>query len=296
MAQPLVFFPRTLTRKQYLIRCLIVFVIVAAALVFFVGAPSDLVRLAGILLQIVVLLAFLYNIFWLSIPRLRNAQLTFLWIVLVFVPFGALVLFAICVYSASAEEKSLKLVEDFHSELIHALDSLGGKTVSGVLDTYRFWSSKHLQRAVDGFAFLRRSGRLDGSKFLVRPAIEMAFRLEAARQYPDLFYRIARSEHLQDKHLVRIAGDDRKLQAQSDKTWDVFDNAFKKEFSKVTTIPNADDRPSIEYLADKAKLKPFYDSHYRIYSRYTHGAVHASTGNIDEATDRANNRTWPSVL
>ena len=80
MAQPSVFFPRTLTRKQYLIRCLIAFVIVAAAFLFFVGAPADLVRLAGILLQIVVLLAFLYNIFGLSIPRLRNAQLTFLWI------------------------------------------------------------------------------------------------------------------------------------------------------------------------------------------------------------------------
>jgi hypothetical protein len=68
MAQPSVFFPRTLTRKQYLIKCLIAFVIVAAAFLFFVGAPPDLVRLAGILLQIVVLLAFLYNIFGLFDP------------------------------------------------------------------------------------------------------------------------------------------------------------------------------------------------------------------------------------
>jgi len=103
MAQASVFFPRILTRKQYLIRCLIVFAIVAGALLFFVGAPADLVRLAGILLQIVALLAFLYNIFGLSIPRLRNAQLTFLRLILVFVPFGALVLFAIC---ATAREKS----------------------------------------------------------------------------------------------------------------------------------------------------------------------------------------------
>jgi hypothetical protein len=58
-------------------------------------------------------------------------------------------------HSASGEEKSLKLVEDFNSELMDALDSLGGKKVNALLDTYRFWSSKHLQRAVDGFAFLR---------------------------------------------------------------------------------------------------------------------------------------------
>jgi Family of unknown function (DUF5677) len=195
----------------------------------------------------------------------------------------------VSMHSASGEEKSLKLVEDFNSELMDALDSLGSKKVNALLDTYRFWSSKHLQRAVDGFAFLRRAGRMDGSKFLVRPAIEMMIRLEVARQHPDLFYRIARSEHLQDKHLLRIAGNDPQLQAQSDKTWELFDNAFKKEFPKVL-VPNVDDKPSIEYLADKAKLKPFYDSHYRIYSRYTHGAVHASTGNIDKATDRADNQ------
>jgi vancomycin resistance protein YoaR len=92
-----------------------------------------------------------------------------------------------------------------------------------------------------------------------------------------------------DDHLLRIAGNDPQLQAQSDKTWELFDNAFKKEFPKVL-VPNVDDKPSIEYLADKAKLKPFYDSHYRIYSRYTHGAVHASTGNIDKATDCADNQ------
>src|SRR5215831_16129961 len=101
-------------------------------------------------------------------------------------------------HSAEAEEESLKLVEDFDRELIQALDSLGGPTPRGLLDRYRFGSAKHLQRAVDGFAFLGRSARVDGSKFLVRPAIEMAFRLEAARQHPDIFYRIAHEEHLQD--------------------------------------------------------------------------------------------------
>jgi hypothetical protein len=106
-------------------------------------------------------------------------------------------------HSAEAEEESLKLVEDFNTELKQALDSLGGKKADGLIDKYRFWCSKHLQRAVDGFAFLRRSGRVDGSKFLVRPAIEMAFRLEAARQHPDVFYRIAHEEYRQDKHLMQ---------------------------------------------------------------------------------------------
>src|SRR4029453_13929456 len=105
----------------------------------------------------------------------------------------------VSMHSASGEEKSLKLVEDFNSELMDALDSLGGKKGNALLDTYRFWSSKHLQRAVDGFAFLRRAGRMDGSKFLVRPALEMAFRLQAVRKHPDLLYRIEFSEHHRDE-------------------------------------------------------------------------------------------------
>jgi hypothetical protein len=192
-------------------------------------------------------------------------------------------------YSAEAEEESLKLVEDFDNELKHALDSLGGGKPRGLLDQYRFWSAKHLQRAVDGFAFLRRSGRVDGSKFLVRPAIEMAFRLEAALQHPDMFYRIAHEERRQDKHLIQ---GDPKLQAESDKNWDEFKDEFVKEFPAIP-IPNLCDRCDrlrIEHVANEAGMKPFYDSHYRIYCRYTHGALQASTGNIDEATDPADNQ------
>ena len=68
-----------------------------------------------------------------------------------------------------------------------------------------------------------------------------------------------------------------------------FKNVFVKEFATVP-IPNVNDRLTIEHLAEKAGLTPFYNSHYRIYCRYTHGALHASTGNIDKATDRADNQ------
>ena len=192
-------------------------------------------------------------------------------------------------HSSEAEEESLRLVEDFNAELVRALNSLSGKN-AGLVGQYQFWSSKHLHRAVDGFAFLRRSGRLEGSKFLVRPAIEMAFRLEAARIHPDSFYRIAHEENRQDKRLMQGQA---QLLAQSEKNWERFKNAFVKEFPAIP-IPNLCDRCdrlSIEQVAMKGKMRPYYDTHYRIYSRYTHGALHASTGNIDKATDPADNRT-----
>lgn len=117
----------------------------------------------------------------------------------------------------------------------------------------------------------------------------MAFRLQAARQHPDLFYRIAHEERQQDRHLIQ---GEPELLAASDQNWERFKNAFGKEFPTVP-IPNLCercDRLTIERVAQKAEMKSYYDSHYRIYSRYTHGALHASTGNLDKATDLADNQ------
>jgi hypothetical protein len=45
---------------------------------------------------------------------------------------------------------------------------------------------------------------------------------------------------VQDKQLVRIAGDDPTLQAQNDKNWEGFKNAFVSEFPTVP-IPDVGD-------------------------------------------------------
>ena len=194
------------------------------------------------------------------------------------------------------EEESLKVVEDFTAEIIHALDSLGSKRPNPdtLINRYRFWSAKHLQRALAGFAFLRRSGYTDSSKFLVRPSVEMFIRLEAARQHADLFYRIAASEHRRDAQLLRESDkllSDETLSKENwkkfEENWQRFVDAFTKEFPSV---PKSDNELDMASAAEKAGLKPFYGSHYRIYSQYTHGALRASSGALDSATDPEDNR------
>jgi len=106
-------FPATLTRRQYLIRCLFVFVgvlgvlaVILAEPILFGDAPTDtnLVHIFAKLIETVFVLAFLYNIFGLSIPRLKNAQISPWMVLLAVIPvFGVLVLFAIC---AIAREKA----------------------------------------------------------------------------------------------------------------------------------------------------------------------------------------------
>lgn len=195
-------------------------------------------------------------------------------------------------HSISAEEESLKVVEDFLDALTHALDSFGDKTPSDtLLSKYRFWSSKHLYCAADGFAFLRRSGHVKASKFLIRPAIELAFRLEAARKHPNVYYRMMFEEHHREKQLLQVAaerGEPNLMIARSvEEKWRRFNDDFAKEFPG---FPKVEKTLPIKYVAEKAEMKDIYNDHFRIYSQYTHGALAVSIGYRDEGTDRSDNQ------
>jgi hypothetical protein len=91
-------FPNTLTRKQYVIRFLAMVGIVIVAMFVYVGAPTGTaVQIAGIVFILTALVAFLYNIFALSLPRLRSAQIS-VWALLLFlIPGGPVIMFLICV-------------------------------------------------------------------------------------------------------------------------------------------------------------------------------------------------------
>src|SRR5947199_9138959 len=92
------------------------------------------------------------------------------------------------------EEKSLNLVVDVHVELSEALNSLGKKKARDMRDNYKFWSCFYMGRASQGYIILRKAGAMAESRFLVRPAIEIMFRLEAVRQKPELVHRIGYTE------------------------------------------------------------------------------------------------------
>src|ERR1700757_898156 len=91
-------FPSTLTRKEYVIRWLIMVAVVVVTMFGYVGAPTGVaVQIAAIVFFLCALAAFLYNIFGLSIPRLRSAGISLWAVVLLFIPLGPIIVFIICV-------------------------------------------------------------------------------------------------------------------------------------------------------------------------------------------------------
>src|SRR5262249_43969411 len=148
---------------------------------------------------------------------------------------------------------------------------------------YQYWAAGYLQRAVQAFAFLRRSRCLDGSKFLLRPALEMAFKLEASRLDPEMFYRIALEEYRQDNSLAQ--GQPQLLPEIATKS-ENFKKQFAKEFPNIPMpiLCAKCDKLTIEKIAVKAEMA-FYYKIYRIYCRFTHGAMQAATGMFDQPID-----------
>jgi hypothetical protein len=188
------------------------------------------------------------------------------------------------------EAKSLKLVLDVHAELSTALNSLGKKKARDMRDNYKFWSSFYMGRASQGYIVLRRAGGMAESRFLVRPAIEIMFRLEAVRQKPELVYRIGYTEtKLNDrKWLIALAKSARKQfdEAAFDKRW----QEFKKEIQAQFPAANLEDkRLTIKDAAEAANLGGVYDTIYAIYCQYTHGALRALVGEVDEPVGAEDN-------
>jgi uncharacterized membrane protein YhaH (DUF805 family) len=93
-------FPSTITRKQYVVRLLILIAAVFAALLCFVGAPTGrTANVAAIVFVVIVIFVIFYHIFGLAIPRLRSAQISLWAVLLILVPLGILVLIGLCAFS-----------------------------------------------------------------------------------------------------------------------------------------------------------------------------------------------------
>lgn len=183
-----------------------------------------------------------------------------------------------------------QLVRAIQEALQHALESLTGKPHKGMLDQYNLHSARFVTRVADSFAILQEFGRPDMTKLLMRPVIEVTFRVEAIRRNPELLYQIAYSEILEDKKWFRF------IDEQNGKPYE--EGSEQQELEEVTRkyqehFPEQSivkSKLSTFDVARAARLEPYYNSHYRLYCQYSHASFRALTGNLVEITDRADHR------
>jgi hypothetical protein len=187
------------------------------------------------------------------------------------------------------ETRWLQLLVDMQAELRDGLNGLGGKQREGLHDGYLGYTAAHINRAAEGYIYLRQSGRVEASKLLVRTGIEAVIRLQAVRKKPELLFGIAFTEFNEDRKWVRLTGGCDVSEALSaiDIHWNEFKQAYHAKYPEHALT---EEDLSLRGAAKCAGIERYYDSHYRLYCRYTHAAFRATTGNLNEF-DREDTRT-----
>ena len=187
------------------------------------------------------------------------------------------------------ETRSLELLSEMQAKLRDALNALGGTQREGLYDGYLGYTAAHINRAAEGYVYLRTSRRIDASKHLIRTAIEAVVRIQAVRKKPELLFRIAFTEFNEDKKWVRSTGapDVDAAIGAIDKHWSDFKRAYQAKYPEHSLV---EVELSLRRAAECAGIERYYDSHYRLYCRFTHAAFRATTGDLSEF-EREDNRT-----
>lgn len=138
---------------------------------------------------------------------------------------------------------------------------------------------------------LREGGRIDPSKLLIRPMIELMIRLQIAGSKPELFYRMILTERL--KRNQWIEGAAKRAGTPHDKKLEVADwSKFRAHC--LALCPSTDLKEegiSIRTLAKEIGLLDHYHSVYSLYCNFTHGALQVVTGTLDQLSDTRDNQT-----
>jgi Family of unknown function (DUF5677) len=180
----------------------------------------------------------------------------------------------------------MTLLCDIEPAIANALNSLGSHMTKRMEDMYYFYAAKHIHDTLDAFIVLRGQHRLDGARLLVRSALETMLKLRAVRAKPHLLHRALLADNKElDKWFSSVARrHDLPYTPISERAeWAAFRERFVLQFGAENL---EDGTPLTAYDAAKAiGIEPYYDTHYRGFSHYTHGLLEAISGGLDELID-----------
>jgi hypothetical protein len=189
-----------------------------------------------------------------------------------------------------SEVVGMALLSELQPAIAKAIDDVGGKLPEAVEERFYFHASDHINTAVDAFIVLRAEHRIDGARLLVRPALETMLRLQAVCAKPYLVYRVGFSEVLEiDKWLGGVARRNKKPYTP------VFDRDEWGKFKAVCASQFGADKLEDSRLnaydaAAAVGAESYYDSYYRAYCQYTHGALEAVGGTFNKFIDTEDTR------
>jgi hypothetical protein len=176
------------------------------------------------------------------------------------------------------EIEFLQLVKELQKALASGLDSLGGKTPKNPEARYMGFVAKAVNTAADGYIVLREAYRVNASKLLIRPALEVILAAAAVENERGFLVRKAYAEW---KDWGKMLTDSASI-AQHQQKWDEFEKRVKAEDPSCPIVLK---NFTVQEMSKLAKMEKHYEMSYRIYCKFTHGALDAIGGNLSGFTD-----------
>ena len=177
------------------------------------------------------------------------------------------------------EIEALQLLSELQKVLADALNSLSGKPPAESPEAhYMSFVGKAVNTAADGYLVLRQAYRVNASKLLIRPALEVVLAGVAVETERGLLVRKAHSEWKERGKMFK----DPNYTSLHQQYWDKFE---KKVRTEDPSCPINLKHLSIQEIAKLAKMEEHYEVSYRIYCQFTHGALEAIAGQLDSTTD-----------
>jgi hypothetical protein len=174
------------------------------------------------------------------------------------------------------EVQILDLLSEIQKTLENAIGSLAHKKAPSWEANYLGWAASFASTTAEGYLVLRKNLRVDASKILVRPLLEVLFSTHAVMSKPGAFFQLAWDE---------ITSDKQSRPSHEHPYMDAVIKQLEKELrQRDSNYPIVTKKYSIFQRAKDVKLQQIYEGPYRTYCKYTHGAQIAVQGHLDEST------------
>lgn len=185
---------------------------------------------------------------------------------------------------------SLDLLTRIQDTLAANLSRIKGKD-KNISEFYRFEYCRFVNNSAETFLFLVKNERAEASRVLVRPALEVTFRLQAIQTKPETLLRVAAWEHEERKKLLNgvapdlVAETAKRMAANWKATVEHYEKLFPGLPVNETPLSAFDAAKEIPFdpmlKTGKGNENPFYDTYYRFYSPFSHGHIDSLSGEMN---------------
>jgi len=173
----------------------------------------------------------------------------------------------------------LGLLRELQIILSDAINSLEIKSIKSLEGRYLTWAAVTINQTARGFIVLRETRNIEASKLLIRPIMEALLSATAVMQVRGFLFRKLYTELMEEKKLPRPKP---ATKAEVDIVLADYKNLFK---GFDPNYPFEENKVSVKDAAEAAQMLPLYEVVYRTYCNFTHGAMLAATGQLNQATN-----------